>query len=428
MESAGTKPSAGPPRARALKLLRIPKLWLFPVTLTGLVALLLSLVYMGGIVNPERHLTNLPIAVVNEDTGEPLAGRPRNAGDQIVRSLMSGAGQDRAEWLPVSREQAQDQLASGKVYGALIIPEGFTESIKSLDGTAGVPQRPTLTVLTNPASGGLGSTFATNIATGAAEQASRTIGEQLAQAPAHSATASLLLADPIEIDTEEGHPVGDNSGLGLSAFYYTLLLILAALLGANLISSAVDAALGYADSEIGPWHRRLATVPIDRTQTLWVKMAMTAVITAVSVSLIMLACVSILDMDAGHLPLLWLYSYFASLAVALGTQAINAAFGGIGQLVSMFAFIVLGLPSSGAAVPLQAVPDIYRFLSAIEPMRHLVDGARAILYFDARADAGLARAWIMIALGLALALLFGFATTVYYDRKGCRRLSLQPAK
>jgi positive regulator of sigma E activity len=51
---------------------------------------------------------------------------------------------------------------------------------------------------------------------------------------------------------------------------------------------------------------------------------------------------------------------------------------------------------------------------------------RAILYFDARADAGLSRAWAMIAIGAVLALVFGFAMTKYYDRKGLRRLTPQP--
>jgi ABC-type multidrug transport system permease subunit len=92
----------------------------------------------------------------------------------------------------------------------------------------------------------------------------------------------------------------------------------------------------------------------------------------------------------------------------------------------MFVFIVLGLPSSGATVPLQAVPGFYRFLSHFEPMRQLSDGVRAVLYFNARGDAGLTRSWIMIAIGTALALLFGFAMTRYYDRKGHKRLTPQP--
>jgi hypothetical protein len=55
-------------------------------------------------------------------------------------------------------------------------------------------------------------------------------------------------------------------------------------------------------------------------------------------------------------------------------------------------------------------------------MRQLSGGMRAILYFDARAEAGLSRAWIMIAVGLAVALAFGLATTSYYDRKGLHRM------
>ena len=65
-----------------------------------------------------------------------------------------------------------------------------------------------------------------------------------------------------------GHPIGPHSGLGLTAFYYTLLLVLAGFLGATVISNCVDVALGYADSELGPWRRQLPTVPISRTQTL----------------------------------------------------------------------------------------------------------------------------------------------------------------
>jgi ABC-type polysaccharide/polyol phosphate export permease len=242
------------------------------------------------------------------------------------------------------------------------------------------------------------------------------------------ATTRLVLADPVAVATQVGHPIGDHSGLGLSAFYYTLLLVLAGFLGGNVISNGVDTALGYADNEIGPWHARRPTVPISRTQTLLLKMAMTAGITVLTTTLVMIATVGILGMDASHLPLLWIYSYCASLAVGLGVQAINAAFGGIGQLVSMFVFIVLGLPSSGSTVPLEAVPGFYRFLSLFEPMRQLSVGVRAILFFDARADAGLTRSWIMIAVGAALALLFGLAMTRYYDRKGLDRLTPQPSR
>ncbi|WP_405428431.1 DUF3533 domain-containing protein [Streptomyces erythrochromogenes] len=417
------------PETTAAALVRRPQLWLVPTILTGLLALLLSLLYMGGIVNPDAQLRDLPIALVNEDTGKPPPGQQQNLGAQITASITADPAGGKAGWRELSLAQAQDELDSGKVYGALVIPAGFTDAVTALS-TGAATRLPQLTVFTNPGKGSLGSSLAGQITTQAAHRASRAIGEQLTAAAGASAAPNtkLLLADPVDVVTKVGHPIGSRSGLGLTAFYYTLLLVLAGFMGGNVISNGVDTALGYADNEIGPWHTRRPTVPIDRTQTLLLKMLMTAGITLVSTTLVMVACVGILGMDASHLPLLWVYSYCAALAVGLGVQAINAAFGGIGQLVSMFVFIVLGLPSSGATVPLQAVPDFYRFLSHFEPMRQLSDGVRAILYFDARGDAGLTRSWIMIALGTVLALLFGFAMTTYYDRKGLKRLTPQPPR
>ncbi|MFD3926707.1 YhgE/Pip domain-containing protein [Streptomyces sp. NPDC058614] len=421
-------PAPASPQARAAGLLRRPKLWLMPTVLTGLLALLLSLLYMGGIVNPNGALHDLPIGIVNADRGEPLPGQQENLGTQITGSITSG-NSDTVDWRKLTTAQAQDQLASGKIYGALVVPADFTASVAALT-TANAEARPAITVLTNPGMGSFGSSLASRITQQAAQQASVAIGRQLTAAPATAqagSTGRLLLADPVTVTTKVGHAIGGHSGLGLTAFYYTLLLVLAGFMGANIIGTGVDSALGYADTEIGPWHTRRPTVPISRTQSLLLKMGMTVGITVLSTTLIMVATVAILGMDASHLPLLWIYSYCACLAVGLGVQAINAAFGGIGQLVSMFVFIVLGLPSSGATIPLQAVPGFYRFLSVFEPMRQLSDGVRAILFFDARADAGLTRAWLWIAIGTVLALLFGFAMTRYYDRRGLHRLTPRPA-
>ncbi|MCX5071837.1 SNG1 family protein [Streptomyces sp. NBC_00513] len=416
------------PQATAATLVRRPRLWLVPTVLTGLLALLLSLLYMGGIVNPNWDLHDLPIALVNDDTGKPPAGQKENLGAQVTTAIAADTGGGKADWRTLTRAQAQDQLDSGKVYGALVVPAGFTNTVTALT-TSRATEQPTITVLTNPGKGSLGSSLASQITTKAAHQASRSLGRQLTASAGtrSSPTVRLLLADPVNVVTQVGHPIGTHSGLGLTAFYYTLLLVLAGFMGGNVISNGVDTALGYADNEIGPWHTRRPTVPINRTQTLLLKMTMTAGITLLSSSLVLFACVVVLGMDASHVPLLWIFSFCAALAVGLGVQAINAAFGGIGQLVSMFVFIVLGLPSSGATVPLQAVPGFYRFLSHFEPMRQLSDGVRAILYFDARGDAGLTRSWIMIAVGVTLALLFGFAMTGYYDRKGLKRLTPQPA-
>ncbi|MEX0167846.1 YhgE/Pip domain-containing protein [Streptomyces sp. LMG1-1-1.1] len=413
------------PQVRAGRLLRNPKLWLVPAILSALVALLLSLLYTGGILNPSENLHRLPVALVDEDRGSPLPGQRENLGQQISDAIVSASqGKNSVEWHLLGREEAQDALASGKVFGALVVPEDFTASVAALT-TNRATVRPTLTVLTNPGLGSLGSSLTAQINQNAAHQASLTIGKQLS-ATSTVPTTRLLLADPVAVVTRPGHPIGAHSGLGLTAFYYTLLLVLSGFIGGNLVNTGVDTALGYADSELGPWHTRRPTVPVSRTQTLVLKMVMTAGIALLTTTLVMLATIWLLGMDASHLPMLWLFSYCATVAVGLGVQAINAAFGGIGQLVSMFVFIALALPSSGATVPLEATPGFYRFLGIFEPMHQLSAGVRAILYFEAQADAGLARGWIMIAIGTAAALLFGFAMTHYYDRRGLARLTPQP--
>ncbi|MEV6976958.1 DUF3533 domain-containing protein [Kitasatospora sp. NPDC093806] len=410
---------------QARRVLRNPKLWVVPGVLVGLLSLLMSLLYLGGILDPRADLHDVPIALVNTDRGATVGGQQQNLGEQLLTGIATAPGQgDAVSWRRLDEATAKEQLASGKLYGALQVPADFTATVAALGATSAEPARPTVVQYTNPGVGSLGSSLAAQIGQQAVHRASLHLGATLAalpQAQGAGNAARLLIADPIAVSTTPGHPIGNRSGLGLTAFYYTLLLVLAGFMGANIIGNGVDVALGYADNEIGPWRARHPVVPINRTSTLAVKCAMSVVLSLLTSSLIMLASVVILDMDAAHLPLLWVFSVCATSAVGLGVQAINAAFGGLGLLISMFVFIVLGLPSSGATIPLDALPSFYKFLALFEPMRQLTDGVRAILFFDAQADAGLARAWIWIAIGTVAALLFGFAMTRYYDRKGLHR-------
>ena len=64
-----------------------------------------------------------------------------------------------------------------------------------------------------------------------------------------------------------------RSGLGLSAFYVALLVTMCGFIGATIVNSSVDAALGYATSETGPWWRQRLPRPITRWQTLLAKWA-----------------------------------------------------------------------------------------------------------------------------------------------------------
>jgi uncharacterized phage infection (PIP) family protein YhgE len=51
------------------------------------------------------------------------------------------------------------------------------------------------------------------------------------------------------------------------------------------------------------------------------------------------------------------------------STSLIAVLGALGLLVSMFVFVILGLPSAGATVPLQAAPPLFGWLAKFEPMQ-----------------------------------------------------------
>lgn len=151
------------------------------------------------------------------------------------------------------------------------------------------------------------------------------------------------------------------------------------------------------------------------------------VLTATIVAAIYLVVAHALGMPIDHPLGLFLYSAFAIIAVGITGLSVLAAIGSAGLLVNLILFIVLGLPSSGGTVPIEATPKYFGWLAEFEPMHQVFLGVRAILYFDGNYDAGLARGFWMVVLGLALGLVFGAIITRYYDREGLHRGAAAPA-
>jgi ABC-type multidrug transport system permease subunit len=77
-------------------------------------------------------------------------------------------------------------------------------------------------------------------------------------------------------------------------------------------------------------------------------------------------------------------------------------------LLAMVFLVYLSLASSGGTVPTEALPGFFN-VGHVEPLRQVLDGTRAILYFGARGDAGLTRSLILIACELAFWALVGLA-------------------
>ncbi|MEI9914284.1 MAG: DUF3533 domain-containing protein [Candidatus Saccharibacteria bacterium] len=417
---------------RASNLLRNPKTWITPTVITTIVIALMTLIYFGAIVNPVSHLRSLPVTVVNEDAGSSSPSGPINIGDQVVSALKSQKSiTTRLNIRIVTLSQAEQRLDKGSDYAAVVIPSDLTKSVLALysssTNTSEQLSTPSIEILTNQRSGSLGVSLANGVLQPALNKISEKIGQKLLSSPASESLTNPVYRDiagnPISISQTTYRPLPNNAGLGLSAFYIALLTMMCGFLGATLINSSVDAALGYSATEVGTKWRQKIPIKMSRLQTLLTKWLMALPIVTVLVSVMLLVAIPILKMDAPHFGDLWLLTVFSAIVVAMGTLALFAALGSLGQIAAMLIFVYLGLASSGGTVPLQALGGFYRFIANFEPLRQILGGVRSILYFNASGAAGLERAFVMAGIGFVIWLVIGLYVTTMYDRKGLDRMN-----
>jgi YhgE/Pip-like protein len=413
---------------RARNILSVRAVWMFPLAIGSIVVVLITVFYIGSVVNPVGHLHGLPVDVVNEDQGATVATRPINIGQNVQAGLSrTSAVSSRLGLTDTTLQVAEETMDRGDSYATVVIPAGFTDSLLNLAGVPGsrpASGKPEIVILTNQRAGTEGVSLATGVLQPALAAASQQIGRQLrAIAPPPSSPATrAFLATPVVVTTMQYRPLPSYTGLGLSAFYIALLILFCGFLGATIVNGSVDVALGYATTETGPWFRQRRPVPINRWRTLIVKWVVAAPLTGIMTALLLIVAVAGLGMDAPNVALLWLLAWLCAASVAAGTLVLYAALGTVGQLVALLIFVYAGLASAGGTVPLEALPTVLRWLSQVEPLRQVLAGVRAILYFNAQADAGLTRSIAAAASGLVFWLIAGTAIVRWYDAKGLNRI------
>jgi uncharacterized phage infection (PIP) family protein YhgE len=421
-----TPPQPGVSRRPGListKATRKVWIWTVPVVITLALMSALAAFYLGGLLNPTANLRHFPIAVLNEDAGPN--------GGQIVENLVSGLDNNKYDLRVLSRTETLQQLNTAQIYGVAVIPPNFSSKLQAFARSATTPKpadRPIIFVSTNPRAGTLGAGIAERALTRAVSMIDRGMGQGLLKdiaqrtggAPMPGAVKGML-ASPIKIEPTLHNPLPDGTGNGQSAFYYSLLLLLAGFTGSFVVSRVVDSMLGSAPAEFGPVNRFAEQVKISRFRTLLIKWALMAVL-ALLTSAIYIVIARGLGMPIQNTWVLWLYGAFAIVAVGVTSTSLIAVLGSLGLLVSMLVFVILGLLSAGATVPLEAAPPFFSWPAKFEPMYQVFLGTRSLLYLNGQADAGLSQALILTGLGLAAGLLFGGIVTYLYDRRDYHRL------
>jgi YhgE/Pip-like protein len=416
-------------QVRASALLKARRLWAVPAIVASIVVALMTLLYFGALVDPAAHLHGLPVLLVNEDHGMVTARGRIDLGQQVVEGLTGAkAVTSRLALEDVSLDQAEEHLNRGADYAAVVIPSDFTTSVLALtatDDTGGKGTRPTIDLWTNDRAGTLGVSLADGVLQPALQDVSRRIGHDVVAMSSPSVRSNsgieALLSDPVTVAEVTYRPLPSHSALGLSAFYISLLTTMCGFLGAAIVNSGVDSALGHAASEVGPYWKLLPFRQITRWQTLLAKWIIAIGVVPLLAGVVLLVAIGILNMDAPHFGLLWVFMSLAAVSIAMGTLALFASLGTLGQLLAMLIFVYLALASSGGTVPIQALPGVYQLASRIEPLRQILVGVRAILYLNAQADAGVTHGFVLAAIGLVFWILVGVTVTVWYDGRGLYR-------
>jgi YhgE/Pip-like protein len=419
-----------PRRSSVAQAFKAPSVWVPPLVVVAVLVFVMTLVYLGSVVDPAGHLHGLPVGIVNEDTGATAGSRHVDFGQSLTAGLEgSKALTSRLALIRGDLAAAQHRMNRAQEYAAVVIPPGFTASLLAIDSPTAPPGESasgrTIELLTNPRAGTLAVSLATGVLEPALADATAAIGRQLrAGAPARpSGAVDALLGDPVVVAQVPYRPLPRHTALGLSAFYLALLTTFCGFLGGTVVNVAADSVLGYATTEIGPRWGQRQPVSISRWDTLLAKWAMVVPLMVILTGLMLLAATWVLGMNTPDFGLLWLLTWFAAAVVGIGTLALFAALGTLGQLIGLLVFVYVALASSGGTVPLQALPGSLRFLAEFEPLRQIVGGTRSILYFNSSGAAGLTRAFVLTAIGLAFWLSLGAAVTNWYDRKGLHRVT-----
>ncbi|MFF2755569.1 YhgE/Pip family protein [Psychrobacillus sp. NPDC058041] len=105
--------------------------WVAAILIGGLVFLpsLYAWLNIYASWDPYSHTDQLPVAIVNEDTGATVRGEKLNVGNELVNTLR---GNHDMKWSFTSRKIAIEKVEYGDYFAVLIIPSNFSEKLASV--------------------------------------------------------------------------------------------------------------------------------------------------------------------------------------------------------------------------------------------------------------------------------------------------------
>ncbi len=141
------------------------------------IPLIYGALYLWAFWAPTDELGNLPVALVNEDTGAVRDGEAISAGGDVVEELVDG---HKLDWQLTDAADATSGVSGGQYYFAVTIPEGFSAAAVSV-GTDD-PRQAQVQVEYNDSNSFLASTLGKQAMSVLRDAVAVKIGEQTADA------------------------------------------------------------------------------------------------------------------------------------------------------------------------------------------------------------------------------------------------------
>ncbi len=405
------------------KIIGKPLTWLI-ASMAVIMAIAMSLGYLGAFLGPESHVHDFPLGIVNEDAGITVLGQTRNTGDEVLATILAddSPSTGKVKWhVYESREELVDALEANDVYAGIVIPAEFTRNLAGVmqPGLAGDnPQQATVEVVYNHGGGSIAAANARNITAGVTGRIQATAQQQVqASIQSESIPAGMLnlYANPVRIVETDLVPAVAHTGAGMAPIYVAIVATVGGLLAASILNMGVDFMAGH--TSLGPRLERMRGEPLPATLTemYLLKSLLLVVVSLVGGLATTLIATRILDLPVSSEWIFFGLVVIGMLAAGAPTLAFIALIGTPGILLGLLLTTILGVPSSGGVFPHALMPKAYTWLGTVAPVQYLYAAVRSVVFFDGRGEAGLSTWWV-VALYAAGGLIVGYVVTVLVQR------------
>ena len=375
------------------KLLKVHALWT-PIWTVALIMLCMISIYLPVFGGPSQRLTDFPLIIVNEDIGTSSF----NTGNGIVDNLIETQDGHTFYWRIVSsKEVAINELKNNQAYGALIIPTNFSRNITVLrealmsGETEGEAAK--LEILINEGGGQSTTAIATNmlktVATTASNNMSNYLKEELIKNNILlSPKIASLMDNPLQYTLTNALGLPKNINKGMTPFVLVLITSISGLMGVQMINGYLKNISAKLRSE---GHL------LSDTKVIATELLLGVILSAAVAVILQLDVFGVFrSSHSSSIWIIFLFTFLCCLTMYFQFKIISLFLGRWGMLV-MFPINIMGIFSSGGAVPITSLPIIHRFFSSFLPTRYMVDGMRALLYYSGKLQAGLGTAlWIIM--------------------------------